>query len=142
MLVADRAAQPRCAGPMPTRHRRPAALGPRLTSVSERRSYCRHGRAASVRWRAIAAPPAPACVKGSSDALTALIHATRRRGPTARIRSMKMRLEGSVRPRAYGRVIRDGGFLGRTQLGRPFWTVRCERGLFIGPPLRLARVVP
>jgi hypothetical protein len=39
---------------------------------------------------------------------------------------MKIRLEGSVRPRAYGRVIRDRGLVGRTQLGRPFWTMRCE----------------
>jgi hypothetical protein len=50
---------------------------------------------------------------------------------------MKIRLEGSVWPRGYGRVIRGGGVLGRTQLGRPFWTVRCERGLFWGRPCDL-----
>src|SRR5215216_3431094 len=61
---------------------------------------------------------------------------------TTAVRGMKIRLEGSVRPRAYGRAIRDRGLHGRTRLGRPFWTMRCERGLVIGPPLRLARVVP
>ena len=59
-------------------------------------------------------------------------------GLAVEIRGMKMLSEA---PSGSGRrvaAIRDRGFLGRTQTGRPFWTMGFEPGLFVRPPLRLA----
>lgn len=50
---------------------------------------------------------------------------------TAARRGMKMLLGGSVRPRTYGRVIRDRCFMGECA-GHAVWTMRCERALFGG----------
>src|SRR4051795_11772923 len=54
---------------------------------------------------------------------------------------MKMRVEGSVRVRPWRRVIRDRGFVGRTQAGRPVCAMGFEPGLFVRPPLRLAWIM-
>ena len=58
----------------------------------------RPGRGAGAPRRPIGGRAAPASVKSSSDGLTAPIHATRRRGPTARIRPTQQRED----PRASG----------------------------------------
>ena len=56
---------------------------------------------------------------------------------TIAARGMKIRLEGSVRPRAYGRVTRDGGFLGERSWAGRFGRCAASAGFSLGRPCDL-----
>jgi hypothetical protein len=57
--------------------------------------------------------------------------------PTTACRGMKIRLEGSVRPRASGRAIRDGAFMGERSWAGRFGRCAASAGFSLGRPCDL-----